>query len=79
MDELLVMNIDTKKSKSFSINKKQTLGSLKEKISSYFGIDKLEIVVHSGDTMYHNEVDNKTLEELNINRVIKIHKFTEAA
>jgi len=75
----MVMNIDTKKSQTFNINKKQTLSSLKEKISSYFGINKQQIVVHTAGTMYHNEVDNKTLEELNINRVIKIHKFTEAA
>ncbi len=75
----MVMNIDTKKSQTFKINKKQTLSALKENISSFFGINKQQIVVHSAGTMYHNEADNKTLEDLNIDRVIKIHKFTEAA
>lgn len=75
----MVMNIDTKKSEVFKIDKKQTLSSLKEKISSFFGINKQQIVVHTAGTMYHNEADNKTLEDLEINRVIKIHKFIEAA
>lgn len=77
--DLLVMNIDTKQSKSLFIRKDRTLGFLKEELSKLFGINKQEIVVHHGGTMYHNEVDYKTLEELKIDRVIKIHKFEEAA